>query len=1591
MGARISAILRWAFPVFVTLFPTILSAQAPDSARWRFYIKLTDSVTGISSTAALGFHPRATLGIDDTLRGFTDHWTAADSAVVLEFPSPPLFFFEEIRINNGRQPLPNHGLIFNNIHPWTGPSMVDTFVVFMNGAQNHDGDSLYVYTHPQVLTWPSVLNSYADSIILRDVATGSTPGPYVRVDMLNQTQFTYRGNNYLDTISSTFTVDGFNKGFLIYVYHPKKDVGPQPVPIISPPNGATNRLLSETLQWTPISAPYYYKVQVSHSRSFADTMVADSGLFTSKSISGLAQGTWYYWRVIAASAYGVNYWPVPPDSFRTTAEWLDDPTVNNAICTSIHAQTGPTAVSDGAGGAIVCWTDLRNGSNTDIYARRVDASGVVQWTTNGVALSADSNNQEAPVMVSDGAGGAIIAWQDFRSGSNYDIYAQRVNSSGAVQWMGGGVPISSAAGDQSHPAIAGDGAGGAIITWQDHRGSDLDVYAQRVNAAGSVQWLSNGVPVSVATNDQALPAIVSDGAGGAVIAWQDLRGGSDFDMYSQRINASGSPQWLLNGVSVSAAASGQIKASITGDRSGGAIIAWQDQRSGGNHVYARRIDGSGTPRWTSDGVPISTASVSQYAPSLVGDGTGGAIIAFADYHCSGCGSNISAQRIDSGGTPQWTAGGIAVTASSDSADHLAMASDSAGGAIIAWSGFRPSSPGSGVDIYAQRVNRGGTLEWMAGGMGICKAGQNQATPTLVTDASEGGILAWSDPRTDASGDIYGQRILADGSLPRPGIIAGVMFNDSNSNGVRDPNEPGLAGWTVTLHSALGTPAITDAYGNFKFTNPAPGVHFIDEVLQDEWIQTYPRGQGAHTISFSYGDIVTGKKFGNVHAVTFTGSSGGNWSDPSNWGTSQTPGANDPVVIPPNTQVVVDNLTKDTILILRIQSGATLTFSDGVGPLTVAGNFSNDPGGTLSFPGGSAIPGRTGRNSPTPPYGTKATSGLVCNSDFVNKGSLHAGTSTITIGGTQSRTFLNAPVDGPASAFYNLELGGGITTSTGNIVVTNQLTLHGTLDPRLKDTIAITSNSPDAIADTGSITRGTVSRAIAQGDTAPYRFQTPSTFLKFDGTGSYPGALALTLLPDTVPTSFQLNWKVVPGVADTANNTVNGDQVVRTTRFAIGDENNNPPGSGTPVIGREFALKSTGGGGTAAAAIQLEYNQSEVPGSKAETPLHILIGPYVSDSVRPLWNMVSLPLVPSDGTKDSLFPGSTTPAFSYQGSYNANPTLSLGQGYWLRMSSARLITIFGADVENDTLPLTAGWNLIGGLSFPVGVKSVTTLPPSQISSRFFGYTGGYTPADSLRPMHGYWVKVKSDCGLALSTAGYAAKTAGGPSILKQLSRLILTDASGGEQALYFGASRDIDVRQYELPPAPPEGVFDARYSTQRMLELVERGSAREIPILISSAVFPMRIRWSLGEQDGIEASLVIDGKALPIERTGEVRIENAPASIRLRIYGGASPAETPRAFALMQNYPNPFNPSTTIRFEMPVESRVSLKIYNVMGQEIRTLIDGVLGVGRGEAEWNSLNSGGAAVSSGVYFYRINAVGTADPSKTFTRVKKMMLLR
>ena len=456
------------------------------------------------------------------------------------------------------------------------------------------------------------------------------------------------------------------------------------------------------------------------------------------------------------------------------SQWSGNPTTNTPISVASSFQDLPQLVSDGNGGAIITWVDWRNpplNSNGDIYAQRIGANGIVQWTIDGISVCSNGITQNRPQIISDGNGGAIIVWEDLRNNINAnDIYAQRINVSGVAQWTANGIPVCTATSKQDRPQIVSDGAGGAIITWYDYRNNSVtpNIYAQWIDSSGTSLWTANGVSVCPATVSQIDPKIVSDGAGGAIVVWSDNRTNTQTDIYAQRITSSGVIKWSTSALGVCVVIRQQWAPSIAPDGSGGAIIAWADQRDTisvprTDDVYVQRVDSNGNRLWAADGAAISIGTGNQMRPIVLPYGDGGAIITWNDTRNGSSNRDVYAQRVGPSGSAMWSLNGIPVCTAANDQDWANPISDGNGGAIISWEDERAG--GSSRNVYAQRVNATGAVQWTANGVSIGIATGYKSFSQILPVGTGDGIIVWGDERSGSDNrNIFAQRINNNGTL-----------------------------------------------------------------------------------------------------------------------------------------------------------------------------------------------------------------------------------------------------------------------------------------------------------------------------------------------------------------------------------------------------------------------------------------------------------------------------------------------------------------------------------------------------------------------------------------------------------------------------------------------------------------------------------------------------------------------------------------------------------------------------------------------------------------------------------------------------------
>ena len=820
-------------------------------------------------------------------------------------------------------------------------------------------------------------------------------------------------------------------------------------------------------------------------------------------------------------------------------------------------------------------------------------------------------------------------------------------------------------------------------------------------------------------------------------------------------------------------------------------------------------------------------------------------------------------------------------------------------------------------------------------------------------------------------------------------VGGIVFNDINSNGMLDSMDVGLANWKVYLKNSMGIvldSSTTGLNGSYHFNVPSGGNFLVSEYLDTSWIQTSPSGTGSYPVTISLGDFFTGKNFGNTFGCRYVGPGSGNWSDSANWTAGHPPDSSNAAVIPQGVTVTVDSLPTDSIKALKIESGANLTFLPDVGRLKVGGKIQIESGGNLTFSSTRSHLEVYGKRQSEYTKVTQITSdtdstGMICYGDWVNRGTIDPGNSIISFAGSTPKSIIS---DNASNIFYKLKIDGDNTGIIGNVTIKNQLILPKAITPRGQDSIIVENNDTSAISDTGIVIRGTIKRNIKPGETGTYRFESPRSYVKFSATGTNPIALSMTVLPNNLFQYFL--WEQVDGTIDTINNIITVDSVRKFSKWPFGIPR--PTSNRTTLnnqlnridpVDRLYTIRSEGGDNFAA-QLRLRYNQSEIPPLASESDIVLFRGPYFADSVQAQWNMIALPLIPDSSNKDSLFPTSTSDAFTYIGTYEERANLDFGTGYWLKFASAQQVIIGGDERDSVAIPVNEGWNMIGMISYPVAVGSVTSIPTNIINSDFFGYGTSYQIEDSLKPFHSYWVKVGSSGKLILS-ASQGRLLAKGSSYLNEFNKyntLAIYDGKGSTQRLYFGRSGNMN--RSDLPPLPLKGIFDVRYSTGKYLAVPDK-QITEYPVQISSAVYPVRIKWEMKDATQ-SASLIVDGKEININQTGSIEIIAPQSEIKLRL-GSSSSIEIPKEFALHQNYPNPFNPTTTIRYQLPIVSHVTLKIYNILGQEVKTLVDEIQYAGYKLVEWNAGN-----LSSGVYFYRLT---TNTNGKSFVAVKKLLLMK
>jgi len=386
---------------------------------------------------------------------------------------------------------------------------------------------------------------------------------------------------------------------------------------------------------------------------------------------------------------------------------------------------------------------------------------------------------------------------------------------------------------------------------------------------------------------------------------------------------------------------------------------------------------------------------------------------------------------------------------------------------------------------------------------------------------------------------------------------------------------------------------------------------------------------------------------------------------------------------------------------------------------------------------------------------------------------------------------------------------------------------------------------------------------------------------------------------------------------------------------------------------------------------------------------------LSVSVSNGWNMVSIPGVNPNGQGvNNWWPGHTGQVFTFvPGSgYTEVTTTTPGKGYWMKNSGDNVYNTgdeWPAGIQvaaHDPVNVSTGWNMFGGYEDIVDPAALTTTPAGQIIYPLYNFIpgSGYQAATQIVPGYGYWVKISSACQINVPdllmaksnqrTNGFFKNNL--PDDKVNWGRIIVTDATGNSYTLYAvkgdspNGGAEVDLDTYELPPLPPEGLFDVRFGSGRVAEDI---NSTVQTIEMRGVKYPVKVKV-----ENMDIKLTdVTGKQMNTNiKSGE---EITISSSNIDKVMVTAPL-IPDKYSLEQNYPNPFNPGTTIGFSIPENVKnVKLSIYNILGEKVAELVNGSKQAGKYQYQWNAKD-----FASGTYIYELR-------TEKFVSIKKMILLK
>lgn len=445
---------------------------------------------------------------------------------------------------------------------------------------------------------------------------------------------------------------------------------------------------------------------------------------------------------------------------RVQAQWVNNPAQNTRIVFDTVDPVYISTTGDSKGGAFLFWEDNKSGFQSDVYFLHIDANGKVSFRSDGKRVSELPGAKQNPVSSPHLFNTAVVIWKDFTRNKAGDLFAQKVQSNGTLNWSNSGLQITRFDKELFDYSLDTDRFGNVYITYvvrESHPGADFRIEIQKITSDGNMLFDSTQALIYKSPARKSSPQVISDESGGAYIFWLESIN-NRMALYSQKTDSNGKLLWGKKNIAVTEPEQDIISYSVKKINPLLIHIIWQPKHKE-RDLYHQLLDSSGRFMLSGWGKKVSLIPGQKTNPQVIIPDSS-IIVSWTNENNRD--KNIYVQKFSKTGKPLLTENGVAVIKHHGDQFGQRLIHDGTGGAIIGWIDRRIDT--LNADIYAQRITSKGKLDWDSAGVIIASGFNNPKSYLSIVSDERGGAMIFFKEKREGKNEILAQKIFNTGTF-----------------------------------------------------------------------------------------------------------------------------------------------------------------------------------------------------------------------------------------------------------------------------------------------------------------------------------------------------------------------------------------------------------------------------------------------------------------------------------------------------------------------------------------------------------------------------------------------------------------------------------------------------------------------------------------------------------------------------------------------------------------------------------------------------------------------------------------------------------